>query len=228
MNIPPSFFQLPMDCVHVMCLNTAEHMDWLEVVWSILDTDEKRRMESYYNPVHSRRFAYARGLLRMLLSRFICCTPSDIQFSYGKYGKPQLNGTKQINFNLSHCGDWVAYGFSWERRIGIDLERLTDCQDGQLLAPHCFSPRELAELGDGISIAQSFCAMWTRKEAILKAAGLGLDSMQALCALDPVVKIRDEHGTPTQWSLTEIPICSDHVLALATEGSQAPHITFQF
>jgi phosphopantetheinyl transferase len=70
--------------------------------------------------------------------------------------------------------------------------------------------------------------MWTRKEAILKAAGLGLDSMQALCALDPVVKIRDEHGTPTQWSLTEIPIFSDHVLALATEGSQAPHITFQF
>lgn len=227
MDIPFEFFDLPENVVHVLCLNVSEHMDWLEAGAAALCPAERERAGRYVNPWHGRRYAYTRGLLRMLSSRFLECAPAGIEFSYGPYGKPRLNGAGGLNFNVSHSGDWVAFGFARGRRIGIDLESVADCHDCRSVARECFSPRELAVLEHGMDAAQAFCALWVRKEAVLKAAGRGLDSLKTFCALDPVVELQDERGTPIPWRLNEIPMLAGHAMALATEGAPVRHVSFR-
>ena len=227
MRIPAEFFELSEGAVHILCLNTSEHGDGLEAGLSVLNRAEHERAARYVNPWHSRHYAYTRGLLRMLLGRFLRRAPADIEFSYGVYGKPELNGAEGLNFNLSHCGDWAAFGFSRGRRIGIDLESVADSHDCLAVARQCFSPRELDVLEQGMNTAQTFCAIWVRKEAALKAAGLGLDSLQALCVLDPVVALRDERGTPIQWYLSDIPMPTGFSMALAAEGGPVRNVSFR-
>lgn len=227
MSIPSEFFELPEKAAHVLCLNIFEHMDWLEAGVATLDPAEHERVGRYLNPWHGRRYAYTRGLLRTLLGRFLKRTPSSIEFNYGPYGKPQLNDAMELNFNLSHSGDWVAFGFARGRRIGIDLESAADCHDCRSVAHQCFSPRELAVLEQGMSAAQMFCTLWVRKEAVLKAAGLGLDSLQAFCAFDPVVALQDERGVPIQWHLNDIPMPAGYAMALATEGAPVRNVSFR-
>lgn len=227
MNIPPGFFDLPEEVAHVLWLNIAEHLDWLEAGLATLDPVEHDRAARYLNPWHGQRYACTRGLLRSLLGRFLGRPPAGIEFGYGPYGKPRLPAAEKLNFNLAHSGDWVALGFSRERRIGIDLESVAGCHDCLAVARQCFSPRELAVLEQASNTAQRFCSVWVRKEAVVKAAGLGLDSLQAFCALDPVVALRDERGIPIQWHLSEIPMAAGYAMALATEGGPVRNASFR-
>jgi 4'-phosphopantetheinyl transferase len=228
MDIPPGFFELPDNLVHVLCLNISEHKDSLEAAAATLSPAERERAGRYANPWHGRRFAYTRGLLRTLLGRFLHRPPAGIEFAYGAYGKPALSGDGELNFNLSHSGDWVALGFALNRRIGIDLESVPACRrDCRSVARQCFSPRELAVLEEGMNAAEVFCSLWVRKEAVLKAAGRGLDLLQATCALDPVVALEDDRGSPIRWYLNEIPTLAGYAMALAAEGGPVRHVSFR-
>ena len=218
MPIPATFFDLPADAVHVLILNAAEHRAWLEAGTSTLDMGEQERAARYVNPWHGRRFAYTRGLLRWLLGRFLKQAPAEIRFGYGAHGKPEMNAAAELHFNLSHCGDWVALAFSQGRQVGIDLESVAGCRDCLAVARQCFSPRELAELEQGMNAAQTFCAIWVRKEAVLKAAGRGLDSLQAFCTLDPDIALQDARGTLVKWHLSDVPTIAGYAMALAAEG----------
>jgi len=227
MKIPSTFFDLPEDVVHVLYLNTSVHRDWLETGAITLDLAEHERAARYLNPWHGRHYAYSRGLLRILIGRFLKRPPSDIKFSYGAYGKPRINDAKGLNFNLSHSGDWVAFAFSRNRQIGIDLECVADCRDHLAVARQCFSPRELVVLERGMNATQDFCAIWVRKEAVLKAAGLGLGSLKEFCTLDPDIALQDERGTLTNWHLIDIPILTGYAMAFAAEGGPVPNVCFQ-
>lgn len=224
MRIPSEFFELPKDVVHILCLDVSRHADLLATGVAALDPAEREWAGRYVNPWHGQRYAYARGLLRTLSGQFLNCAAAAIEFSYGPHGKPRLAGA--LNFNLSHSGDRVALGFSWGRRIGIDLARVADCRDCESVARQCFSPGERAFLKRAGNDAQAFCALWTRKEAVLKAAGRGLESLQSFCALESVVALDDERGIPARWCLDEIPVPAGHALALATEGSRVPYVSF--
>lgn len=213
--------------MHVLCLNTSAHKEWLETTVTALDPDEQQRATRYLDAWHGRRFAYTRGLLRSLLGRFSRRVPSSITFSYGPYGKPELKDASGLHFNLAHSGDWAALGFSRGRRIGIDLESVADSRDCLAVARQCFTPRELAMLEQGSNTAEGFCTIWARKEAVLKAAGLGLDSLQAFCTSDPAVELRDVNNVPVQWSLSEIESPAGYAMALAAEGGPVRHASFR-
>lgn len=227
MQIPSTFFDLPADAAHVLILNAFEHRAWLEADVSTLDTAEQERAARYVNPWHGQRYACTRGLLRRLLGRFLKQEPAEIEFSYGTYGKPALTGVGGLNFNLSHSGDWVALGFCRERRIGIDMEIHIDSRDCLAVAYQCFSPRELAELNQRLNTAQAFCDLWVRKEAALKAAGLGLDALQNFCTCDSVVSLQDEQGATMQWHVSDMPLHAGHSMALAIEGRPVRNVSFR-
>lgn len=227
MNLPSRFFELPTDTVHVLCLDLAEQWAVLAAGLDVLDSSEQARAARYADPWNGQRYACARALLRHVLGRFLNQAPADIELRYGAYGKPALNGSGGPDFNLSHCGDWVALAVSRERRIGIDLENRVENQDCLAVAAQCFSPREWAELAQGADVSQAFCAIWVRKEAMVKAAGRGLDAMQTFCTCDPAVSLPDEQGLPTQWHVDSLPAPAGHHLALAVEGGPARNRCFQ-
>lgn len=224
MNIPPDFFALPTDTVHVLYLHLAEQRAMLTAGLDALDRSELERAARYANAWHGQRYACSRSLLRHVLGRFLQRAPADIVFNYGTFGKPVLDG---IDFSLSHCGDWLALAVSHRRRIGIDLENRVEHGDCLNVAKQCFSLRELTELAQGEDMPQAFSAIWVRKEAVVKAAGRGLDTLQAFCTRDSVVSLPDEQGLPVQWHVGSLPAPAGHHLALAVEGGPAQHRCFQ-
>jgi len=228
MHIPPEFFELPADAVHVLCVNVSEHRNALEASVGALDPAERERAAHYANPWHGQRYACTRGMLRLVLGRFLKRAPGDIEFSYGACGKPALNGAGGLNFNLSHNGDWVALGVTRGRRIGIDLDGQTDGHACLAVASQCFSPREMAKLVQGTDTAHVFCAIWVRKEAVLKAAGRGLDAMQTFCTNNPVVSLPDEWGLPAQWHVSDVPVPPGQHMALAVEAGPVRNRCFRF
>jgi phosphopantetheinyl transferase len=227
MNVPAEFYELPADAAHVLCLNVSSHRLALEAGLAALDPAEKERAARYVDPWHGRRYACTRGLLRLVLGRFLQQAPAEVEFTYGPHGKPELNGESRLGFNLSHCGDWVAMGFAREQRIGIDLECRADSRDCQAVAQQCFTDRELAELQQGVYKARAFCAIWVRKEAVLKAAGRGLDGIRTFCTGEPVVSLPDARGVLVRWHVSDMPMVNGHHMALAVEGGLVRYRCFQ-
>lgn len=63
-----------------------------------------------------------------------------------------------------------------ERRIGVDIEMICPALAGADIAESFFSRREVKQLRSlsGSAQAAAFFSCWTRREAYVKALGLGL------------------------------------------------------
>ena len=139
-----------------------------------------------------RRFTVARGLLRALLGRYLGLPSTALVFGYTERGKPFLTGPAEpdLRFNLSHSGGQALFAFAWGREVGVDVEageRLGE--DWPAIAARYFSAREQAELHALPEHRRraAFLTGWARKEAYLKATGLGIaDGLQKIeVTLDP-------------------------------------------
>ena len=100
-------------------------------------------------------------------------------------GKPTLDPT--LDFSLSHCEGRVACALSAQGAVGLDVERV-----GPLVAGASglyLSPAERAAAGTD---PLAFYALWTRKEAVAKAAGSrGLRDLRAVQIDGPSARFRD-------------------------------------
>lgn len=87
----------------------------------------------------------------------------------GAHGKPAL-AVPPPHFNLSRRDGAAALALSQTHELGVDVETLRPIDDARELAALHFTPHERKAVTD----AASFLRVWTRKEACMKATGLGL------------------------------------------------------
>ncbi|WP_354675309.1 4'-phosphopantetheinyl transferase family protein [Cupriavidus alkaliphilus] len=127
-----------------------------------------------------RRFTGARVALRTVLAQRLECLPSTLRFRTGSHGKPYLEGIAAPAFNLAHAGDyaWIALAEAGGE-VGVDIERIDPALGVAAmreLAAHCLTPRERAWLAllPADAWPHAFFLLWTAKEALLKALGLGI------------------------------------------------------
>ena len=81
----------------------------------------------------------------------------------------------QLQFNHSHSRQHYALASSFELLdIGIDIEDLDRKVRFDGLAQHAFHPNELKYWQDLEHDADYWFRVWTTKEAVLKASGLGI------------------------------------------------------
>ena len=141
-----------------------------------LSPDECQRLTQYHRLRDRDRFLCSRGGLRYLLASYLQQSPTDIQLTYGTQGRPALaNPAAALHFNVAHSGDWVIWAFSHSPQVGVDVEVLKPRRRLQALIQKCLTPEErLALSGPPATQLNRFLAMWTVKEAHLKAIGLGL------------------------------------------------------
>ena len=95
-----------------------------------------------------------------------------VEFAAGANGKPLLMGAAaEWGFNLSHAGGWAVAALMRGGAVGVDLESMDRSADVDRLAARVFSESEraLARAGG----REAFFALWSRKEALLKALGCG-------------------------------------------------------
>ncbi len=115
-------------------------------------------------------------------------------FVVGKHGKPTLAEYPHIHFNLSHCSTAIICAVS-DHPIGVDIEN-TRRKVGDSLIRHTMSEEEqqlIAEHG-----LVRFFSLWTRKEALVKLWGTGLqDDIPELLShrnTDGVAFTTEEHS----------------------------------
>jgi 4'-phosphopantetheinyl transferase len=144
---------------------------WLE----LLSADERARAAKYRFKRDRERYIARRGILRALLARRLGRAPGALRFATNRYGKPALVGGS-IAFNLSHSRGLALYAFGPNIAIGCDIEFHDQSFLAEDIPERLFSPPELREFR-GFAPEHRMAAFfdgWTRKEAFIKARGLGL------------------------------------------------------
>jgi 4'-phosphopantetheinyl transferase len=146
---------------------------------SLLSTDECARWRRFHYAVDRQRFLIGRAFMRTVLADCLeNADPAALQFAYSAHGKPELAGAHAgaLHFNLSHTDAMLALAVSRTHAVGVDVEAVTRKVELLALAKRYFAAREYEELQelDTTEQRERFFALWTLKEAWLKACGLGL------------------------------------------------------
>jgi len=143
-----------------------------------LSPAERAQAARFRFPVDRLCYGFAHALLRRSLHR--ATGRADWTFVAGPYGKPDFDapvGSPPLRFNISHTRGMVACCLTRGADVGIDVEAQERTIDVLDLARHHFSPAEqrlmLGLLPD--RRLASFYSIWTMKEAVIKASGLGLN-----------------------------------------------------
>jgi 4'-phosphopantetheinyl transferase len=111
----------------------------------------------------------------------------DIVFDKGEHGKPMLLHGR-LNFNISHSGHFCVLAFSKSMHVGVDVEQRDLATDIFALAQRCFVAEEYALfLATDEKKIEMFYWLWTRKEALLKALGIGLQGLHEYSVIENCV-----------------------------------------
>lgn len=228
---PPENLILKDPDIHVWLTNLATAMPGpLEAYRELLSVDERQRADRFHFERHRRRFILCRGLLRTLLGRYLTTPPDRIEFTYGEHGKPGLNHpayATALCFNLAHSQDLALFAFSWNRRVGIDVEYQREMPRAESLARRFFSPEEHAGL---MSLSpgrrqEGFFRCWTEKEAYLKATGSGfsfpMDQFSVSLSPDEparLIRVAGDPEAPQSWSMTAFSPETGYQAALVAAG----------
>jgi 4'-phosphopantetheinyl transferase len=204
---------------------------------AVLSVEEHARAARFHRDVHRRRYIAGRGILRLLLSRYLGRAPESLSFEIGPNGKPEITAEGNaagLHFNKTDSQAVALYAISWERQIGIDLERIPDTIDFESVAHAFFTEGEITALL-GLPEAQrlaAFYACWTRKEAYLKGRGdgltFGLDRFEVslLPGTPPALLATPFDPAETlRWSLYDLTVTPGYIAALAVETEDRDAIT---
>jgi 4'-phosphopantetheinyl transferase len=212
-------FKLIENEVHIwrapLTISTPIENDYL----ATLNSQEKVRAERFHFPLHKRRFIAARGILRLLLSRYQNIAPADVDFLYQPRGKPYLADVF-LQFNVSHSHEIAVFALTKNSPIGVDIEK-TEKQFNDSVAERYLHPEEYAELNglsDGLR-AMEFYRIWARKEALIKAVGDGmhisLNSFSTVTKGQPItINIT---GEITSWHLRDFNAHEEYQSAVVTQ-----------
>jgi len=189
-----------------------------------LSSTERERARRLRFDRDRQRYVVRRGLLRVILGRYLGAAPEELEFQYGDCGKPELDPSTSdgsLRFNLSYTYDLALYAVARGQELGVDVERIRD-KSYLGLATRYFSAAERAELR-GLPVesrAQGFFNGWSRKESYVKALGTGLvtrlDSFTV--NLTPGEPARLLSGAPG-WSLAGLDVPAGHAAALTVGGT---------
>lgn len=148
---------------------------------NLLDAAELARAQRFVYAHDWRRYVAAHAWLRRVLGAYLGIAPQHLRFDADAHGKPMLahrhaNGDAALRFNMSHSKDIALIAVTSGPEVGVDIEALRDDLPGPDLAAGVLSAGELDELArcapqDHPAV---FVGCWTRKEACLKALGVGL------------------------------------------------------
>lgn len=149
----------------------------LDTYRDLLDASERQRLDRFAFEYLRDEFLVTRALCRTTLSHYAAGDPREWTFSSNSFGRPELSGPEPVvRFNLSNARSLVACVITRRADAGIDVEELDRGNDPLDIAGYYFSPPELADLF-ALPEAQRrnrFFALWTLKEAYIKARGMGL------------------------------------------------------
>jgi 4'-phosphopantetheinyl transferase len=211
--------------VHVWFVELAASDASLEDCVSTLSADERERALRFRFEQLKTAFTLSRGILRVLLGRYLAIEPGRVRFAYGTRGKPRLAFPETpLEFNLAHSGVFAAYAFAVGCELGVDIEEVRPVPDQEGIVRRFFSREECEEWLelDSWQRDEAFFRCWTRKEAYIKALGDGLsmplDSFRVSLRPGVPASLIHANGDPaagSNWSLLSLTPADGYVGSLA-------------
>lgn len=168
---------------------------------AVLSTNERERAARFRFDEHRARFMRGRAALRTILARYTGADPAGIAFEYNRFGKPELAGGTGLKFNTSHSAGRQLVAVAG-REVGVDVERVRSGFRFEDIVKRFLLPEEAA----GVSSAEMFFRVWTRREAFLKATGQGLTGLRTPIA--------------PPWIVMDIDAGDGWAAAVAVEGGE--------
>jgi len=124
--------------------------------------------------------------------------------NYGLHHKPYI--ALDVEFNISHSDNMVICALSDEGTIGVDIEKIKAVAISDFNFQ--FSSKELHDINLSQNPLREFYRYWTKKEAVIKADGRGLN-----IPLNNINVLQNSGSIflDTQWYLYELPIDNEYV-----------------
>lgn len=162
--------------VAVLC-DLSVWRPWSTEARALIDAPERARVDRLRDAADREERALAYALHRFLLGAWLREAPMEVPLYRDEAGRPRLSGMHaRVCTSLSHPRGFAAFAISDAGSVGIDLEPVAHAgamEEIARLATHADERDELAHLDDA-GRADALLAIWVRKEAYLKAEGVGL------------------------------------------------------
>lgn len=129
---------------------------------------------------------------------------------YNQYDRPFIPGS--IDFNISHSDTLVSCAINTSGSIGIDVERIKPINKADFY--DCWTPRETMEIYRDPKNHEIFYSYWTKKEAVVKAIGNGLNIPLKNIEINTDHAVVTNHGN---WYFKEISLCKEYVSHIVTK-----------
>jgi 4'-phosphopantetheinyl transferase len=145
----------------------------------LLDAEEHHRHDGFLRGEDRALFLVSHALTRIVTAHHVAIPPRAVRYA-GKvatYEKPRLGGAAaELELSISHSGECIVVAISRAVTVGVDVERVMGTgPDASLLGSVlCGAEQEAFLAMPPPARPWAFCRYWTRKEALLKATGDGL------------------------------------------------------
>jgi 4'-phosphopantetheinyl transferase len=190
-----------------------------------LSAAEQARAARFGTPQLRERYLVGRGVLRRLLGDVLGMAPAAVPIRRGPRGRPEIDGIRAIDFNVSHTQGHALVGIAHDvprsTRIGVDIERADRDVGADRLATKFLTAREGAALAPLSPDARRrrFLRHWTCKEAMSKATGDGLAApfRRLDVELEPAPRLVAGPAPylPGAWALHALPVPAEFLATLA-------------
>lgn len=231
---------LSLDEIHIWQVALAQPGLAEPKLRALLTSEEQQTADRFRFAPDRRSFTIRRAVLRSLLARYLDRPTNRVSFQYGSHGKPSLVpaiNPQEIQFNCSHSRDYALIALMRRREIGVDVAWHDPAVSPQELMPTVFSPQEqraLAQLPPALQ-QQAFFTGWTRKEAYIKALGLGLSFPlnQFSVSLSPeapaaLLEVRENPRELIRWKMETLNVGPNYTGALVYEAPEATIWRFEW
>ncbi|MFI9100853.1 4'-phosphopantetheinyl transferase family protein [Streptomyces fildesensis] len=205
---------------------------------ALLQPSDHERLARIRTPARAAEFITSRARIRTILSEVLDVPPDVIELGRRRcpccadpdHGPPMvLRPHTPLWIGISHTEGCGLLAVS-DAPVGVDVERVRTVRTEEL-APVALTRSEdgyLRTVPEGIARERAFLRMWTRKEAVLKAVGIGISTDLTAIETHPrsvgtARVVAGLPGAPHTWSVSDLSLPGPWVAAVARhDGRPGP------
>jgi 4'-phosphopantetheinyl transferase len=204
--------------IDVWKINIPSHLSLLDTFRLILSPEEIAKANSFYQTKDKNRHIIGRGAIRSILEKYLNQPASLIKFKEETNKKPYLinSGKNNLFYNISYAADWILLAVA-NSEIGVDAELIKHNFDFRGIIYKNFSGDEVNYIINYKIPADHFFLLWTRKEALIKATGQGLnDHLKLMPVLDGTHLVQsDIISSINDWEIHSFKINDQYIASIA-------------
>lgn len=207
--------------VQVAVARTCAWQAQAAALGATLSADEHARVRRMRFERDRIALTTAYGVRRVVLAKALGVAPVAVPLYRDPLGRPRIEGDA-VWTSLSHAEGWVAVAVDPDSSVGVDVEPVSRGASVEEVREAILHRDELETIAacDERSRARALLGLWVRKEAVLKAAGVGLRVPMRSFPVPHSGPVRIP-GFDEEWQVRSVEVDASVEVALAASGGAA-------